>query len=419
MSSSEFDSERLRHFRPFEALDAHQLLLVASKMAFLEVPKGRLLFKHGEIDSTEYFLLDGEVELSSEDGISHRVDFDHPSARRQLARLRPRQYSATTTRFSVLATIDADMLEELQMEQDSTSEVVHEYSVDEIGSVEDVENLELVNDLRDALARNKFVLPSLPEVAVKVQQLLEDDNVNAERLASAVNADPAIAAKLLRAANSPMYHGNRACVSTKDAIVRLGLDTTRQLVVSFAVRDLFNARSAVLRKKMLMAWRHSVEVAAISFVLGQRLERRLFSPETTMLSGLVHDIGLLAVIAYLDRRNLEYSEDQVDDIAQQLAGEVGELILTRWKFSQDMIEAARGSRDWTRDHIGDPDLCDVVQVAKLHSAMRSKLPLPVTRIDDLPAFRKLPLGELTPQLTMGILDEAKEQIAAIKQVLSG
>src|SRR5690606_25533821 len=80
------------------------------------------------------------------------------------------------------------------------------------------------------------------------------------------------------------------CDSVQSAVVRLGLNTTRQLVISFTLRDLFQAPTPLLKKLMAEAWQHSSDVAAISMVLAQHT--KLFNPEEAMLAGLVSNIGV-------------------------------------------------------------------------------------------------------------------------------
>lgn len=419
MTMNELDPERLRQFRPFKDLDSHQLLLLCSRLEYRRAPKDYQLFERGDIDSDEFFLLEGELALISHDGVRLTIDTDHPSAQGQIARLRPRQYTAVTTKPSELIIVDADIIEALQNQSAEMSIEDHGYGVSEIENFEEAESQELLSGFRTALKRNLFVLPSLPEVALKVRHLLEDENSNADRIAAAVNADPSIAAKLMRAANSPIYHGSTPCDSTRNSIVRLGLVTTRQLVVSFAIKDLFSSASPELQGYMHKAWRHSVEVAAISFVIARMVKDRHMSPEEAMLAGLVHDIGVIAILAYVDTLpDIDKSSGQVNTIIENLRADVGEMILRQWNFPEEIILAAKSATDWQRSHPFKADLCDIVQIAKLHSYIRNKVHLPIDRIDEVPAFDKLPLGELTPQLTIHILDEAREQIAAIKQVLN-
>jgi len=419
MNQEDLSPERLAKFEPFEGLDEHQLLLLRSHIQWQRFAKGSELFASGDIDSNEFFLLSGEVELLSPDGVRYKIDDQQGSAKRQLARLRPRQYTATTLTRCEIIVVDADIIENLQDDHQNSQLALDSYGVSEISSLDELESQELMTGFREALHDRRFVLPSLPEVAMKVRQLLERDDSDATVISNAVNADPSIAAKLIRAANSPLYLGVNSCETTRDAVVRLGLATTRQLVVSFAMRDVFETSSKTLKNLMLKTWSQSVEVAAISFVVARMSKGSGLSREEAMLAGLVHDVGVIAILAYVQTRpDLIESPEHLGALLTNLRGEAGEAILRYWKFSEDLIDAAKGATQWDRRHNHDADYCDVVQIAKLHSYIWNKQAIPLPRIDQLPAFEKLPLGEVTPQLTIQILEEAREQISVVKSVLS-
>lgn len=411
-------ADRLKSFVAFEKLDEHQLIVLASKAKYLRLAKGIQLFEHGDIDSNEFFLLSGQVELRSADGAAHIVDHNDPTAKRQLARLRPRQYSVATVAACELVVIDADLIEEIQEEIREQSLEIDSYGVSEVSSMEEYESQEILNDFKQALRANKFVLPSLPEVAVKVRRLLEDDDCDVDKVAAVVNTDPAIAAKLIRAANSPIYRGVNHCDTTPAAIVRLGLATTRQLVLSFALKDLFQTESKSLKSKMLGAWQHSVEVAAISLVIARMVKSRDFSPDEAMVAGLLHDIGVIAALGFMEnRRDLLESEDKANATLEILRADAGEAILRQWRFPESFITAAREAKNWRRTHNSTADICDIVQIAKLHSYIRKGNAKVLPRINKVPAFTKLPLGEVTPELTIQILDESKGQIQEAKKLL--
>ncbi len=409
--------EQLQRFVPFKQMAEHELILMADALTLLELKKGDVLFKAGDIDTKEFYLLQGKLELTSNDGKSRIMTAEDEVAERPVARLRPRQYTAKATVPSSVFYVDVDVLDEIQSQY-----IEHQgddvYAVDEAGSLDEIEMREIYTEFSSALKKNKIILPSLPEVAIKVRQMLEDERVTAERLASSINADPAIAAKLIRAANSPIYHGTSKCETTKNAIVRLGLRTTQQLVLSFALRELFQSKSKVLRAKMVAAWEHSVEVAAISFVIADMIPRFKYSNEEVMLAGLIHDIGIIAILHYIELHpSITQDSDKAEWIIERLRSDAATAILQHWNFPEELVEMVRKVHDWQRPASVDADLADVVQVAVLHALIRRRKPLPVARIDSLPAFKVLPLGELTPELTIEILDKSKEKILEARSLI--
>ncbi|HCR46442.1 MAG TPA: cyclic nucleotide-binding protein, partial [Marinobacter hydrocarbonoclasticus] len=134
---------------------------------------------------------------------------------------------------------------------------------------------------------NQVQLPSVPDVAWKVRRVVDREDSSATEVASAVSADPAMAAKLVRSCNSPLYRGFSDVRNVREAVVRLGLRTTRQLVTVFAMREVFKTRRAALQKEMEQLWRHSREVAALCWVLADHATR--IDPEEALLAGVLHD----------------------------------------------------------------------------------------------------------------------------------
>ena len=90
-----------------------------------------------------------------------------------------------------------------------------------------------------------------------------------------------MAAKLLKAANSALYGGLSAVETCPAAVVRLGMGTTRHLVLSFALKDVFKSDEPMIQERMRVLWKHSAQIAAICFVLAREIEG--MQPEEALL----------------------------------------------------------------------------------------------------------------------------------------
>jgi HD-like signal output (HDOD) protein len=266
------------------------------------------------------------------------------------------------------------------------------------------------------LQAERFVLTSMPEVAIKIRNMLTDPEVEADQLSNLINLDPAIAAKLMRTANSALYGAATPCDSVQAAIVRLGLKTTRQLVLCYTMRDLFRHNAPELKNAMNAAWEHTVYVAAICFALAQRSGG--FSQEQAMLAGMMSNVGVLSVYNFLGNYpNIYQNAESLEAAANLLRGEAGALVLERWEFSGDLVTCARHCQDWRYEsEAGGPDLCDLVLVATLHALIgKQKIP----RIDKVPAFEKISAGTLGPEVAANFLKEAKDDINEAKLLING
>ena len=100
---------------------------------------------------------------------------------------------------------------------------------------------------REILA-DRAPLPSIPDVALRIREAMAEPNYDAKTIARLVNADPGITAYLMRVANSPLYGGAVPIRDLENAIARLGIMPTRNLVTTYALKAMFSTRSAVLRK---------------------------------------------------------------------------------------------------------------------------------------------------------------------------
>lgn len=413
---SGISTERLRAFAGFRDLSEEDLLIVAARLQVREAKRGDVLFERGAIDAQEIFLLTGRLQLVAEDGRERIVEAGTQAATLPVAKLRPRQYTAKALSNIEYISVACDVLESLSEQRVEIEEIDVGYGVVEMNVDED-DSSEMLEAFRRDLDARKFRLTTLPEVALKIRTLLDNQDVGARQIAELVNRDPVIAAKIIRAANSPIYFGAAKCETVQTAIVRLGLVTTKQLVIGFTLRDLFQSAHPLLRRLMSESWQESTDVAAIAFVLARHT--KLFDPEEAMLAGLVSNIGVLSILNYAQNYpQLLESEQLLQLWISQIKGEVGALVLENWQFPDEIVEVARGCESWERNPATRADLCDLVLVATLHGYIGKRKFPPPPRMDQVPAYQKLALGKLTPEATLQILVEAKDQIEQARGLIA-
>ncbi len=134
--------------------------------------------------------------------------------------------------------------------------------------------------------------PTPPAVALKVLQLAQDPDIELSRVADAVSADPAIAAKVMRIANSAMYARRRQSTNLRQALITLGLNATLTLALSFTLVS--TLRSTKTTGFDLQAyWRRALLSAAWGKLLASELGRR--DAEEVFLASLLQDLGMLVI----------------------------------------------------------------------------------------------------------------------------
>ena len=121
--------------------------------------------------------------------------------------------------------------------------------------------------LKAAIKSDQLILPTLPEVALKIRDAVESDNSSAQQIAETLTQDASLSARLIQVANSPLYRTRNPIDDLQQAVTRLGIRLVRDLVISLAMKQIFQATSDVLDHHFRNSWNAAVEVAAICRML--------------------------------------------------------------------------------------------------------------------------------------------------------
>lgn len=277
---------------------------------------------------------------------------------------------------------------------------------------------------RDAVIRKLSIevavgdvrLPSLPDIAVRVQQVLEDPRAPRSRVAQVIGADAALAARIVRLANSAFLNpSTQQIFDLQQAVTRLGTQLVRCTAMSFSLQQMeFGNGDAELRPQIRELWRIGALVASIAYVLAR--ETRAANPDEALMTGLMHNIGRLYITVSTPRRAAggeatEGWEQLVHEWHPRIAGS----ILKHWKFPPAIIQAVADQNNESRDGEGDGELTDVLIAA---SALGSCV-FHRDQLDDTvtanPSFQRLKLDSAACK---GLLASAAAQIKALRTALS-
>ncbi len=268
---------------------------------------------------------------------------------------------------------------------------------------------QLLDKLFSDLENDNMVLPTLPEVALRVRETLEDEDAGMSDVARVITTDAALSARLIQVSNSPLLRASRAIESVEVAVTRMGGDMTRNLVTSIAMEQMFQATSDATDTRLRALWEHSTQIAALSHALASQFTK--LKPDQALLAGLVHDIGALPILTMAeDIPELLDNEKLLDSIIQKAHPVVGEAILKKWNFSEEIIPVASEHENITRDHAGDADYVDVIIVANMESHLGTDHPHASVDLNTVPAFSKL---GLEPEMEVVDVEAVKETQAAL------
>lgn len=272
--------------------------------------------------------------------------------------------------------------------------------------------MEIVDRLLGDLESGRLILPTLPEVALRVRDAVDDENASLVAITRIIATDAALSARLVQVANSPLMRSARPIESVDMAVNWLGLKLVREMVMSMVMEQMFQATSELTDRKLREVWRHSTLVAAISHALAAQYTS--LSPQQAMLAGLVHDIGVLPILTHAeDHPELLADAERLDTIIDELHGRIGHAILDAWHFPEELVQVAMGHEDLQRES-ETVDFVDIVTVANLQSYTDTNHRL--TRVDwgSVPAFSRL---GLSPELNVIEMDATAEDIEEAQRML--
>lgn len=208
-----------------------------------------------------------------------------------------------------------------------------------------------MNQELEHLIMNASDLPTIPVVATKVLQLIESPATTAEDLARVVSSDPAVAARVLKISNSSFYGCQRQIHTLSHAIMMLGYNTLKSLVLAASVKQVYKTYG--LTEKML--WEHSFGAGLAARIIAN--STRLVNEEEAFLGGLFHDIGK-TIMNNTDSQKFQavmqkcYNDEVTFQDAEQqfypyTHAEVGGMVIKKWNFPDILMKAVLKHHTYT------------------------------------------------------------------------
>lgn len=250
----------------------------------------------------------------------------------------------------------------------------------------------------DELLSHADALPSLPEIVHHLIQSLNDESADVDTLVHHINADPAIVARLLAAANSSAFGLSTRIDSARQALLVLGVDRVLSIILATALVQRFDTQTPEFDAHLF--WTHTLGVATCARVIAEQTGH---NPETAFTGGLLHDIGQLLMLAaapdaYASALQLRQQED-VSIIAAERSifgydhAAAGAMLAKAWNLPRELSEAISAHHD------PDPccaDLADIVHVAEVLSHALDLGEQPNNRVPDMSERACTQLGIFWP-----------------------
>lgn len=149
-------------------------------------------------------------------------------------------------------------------------------------------------------------IATLPEITLKIIELVEDPSSTAQDLHSIISNDPALCSRILKVVNSAFYGLPRQIGSINRAIVLLGLNAVKNIAIAASLTKLFRGGDLCSNFSARDLWVHSIATGACSKLMCDEL--RLGLPDEAFLAGLMHDIGIMVEMQAMRKNFVELFE---------------------------------------------------------------------------------------------------------------
>lgn len=395
----EIPIDALKKLIPIRSLSEEKLLAFDLTKQAEFLPAKVTIFELGQVADQIYYLLEGTVKLEDANGKSYEILAGTGMANFPLSGgTKPAATATTVTDCYLLAVsqkIMASGQENVQKKQ-------------QLNFPPEVAKSKLVQAFSQHYSDDELEIPSLPKVAVNLRKAMAKDIGIAEAV-DIIQLDPVISAKLIEVANCPLYTTRNPAKTCFEAVNRIGLNATKNLVTSLSVKQIFKSKNPLIKKLMEQMWKQSIFISSICFILAT--EAKHLNADEALLGGLVCDIGLIPFLDFaVNLPDNYYTEQELKQALPYIRGPVGSTILRKWDFPEELGIIPLYADDWYHNKSENLDLTDVVILARLHSKIGKPGMAGLPAITSIPAASKLKNVTLSPENSLQIIHEAKHKI---------
>jgi putative nucleotidyltransferase with HDIG domain len=252
---------------------------------------------------------------------------------------------------------------------------------------------------------------TLPHIAIQLNRLIADDLSTMHDFEAIIKMDPTMVLRLLRVANSPYFGLRQKVSSISRAIVVIGINNLRNMIVTDSLKNIFKETQpdAVFSKNQL--WLHCAAVAICS----QMIMERIFGQngEDAFLCGILHDIGMIVEDQTAHDLFVKTCESHADPSAsiisyeKEIIGtdhcEIGHLLAKEWQLPPEICEGIQKHHQ-KLDRVSPSSMTGVIQMADY-----------IVSSLNYPAICGMK-SSLSPPLTIQIRDNVKEYKALVRDL---
>jgi HD-like signal output (HDOD) protein len=197
----------------------------------------------------------------------------------------------------------------------------------------------LLDRINQFIESGNFELPVLNAIGLSLFDLGTDSSLDVGEIENLIASDQALAAEVLRMANSPFYGGLSSISTIRNAIVRLGLRQVQRLIMLASQRAHYQAGDPELSRILQLLWSHASATALGAQWISEKIQAKAIG-EICFIGGLLHDIGQLVILRAIDeiKQGAESSEiisaSLIREVLAAAHSQMGYNLLNHWNLPE-------------------------------------------------------------------------------------
>ena len=193
----------------------------------------------------------------------------------------------------------------------------------------------------EKIKQDALVLPTLPEVALKVRQAADDSDINLGQMADIIAQDPALSIGMIKVSNSALLGRSVKVETVSQAVTRIGLRQIKSIATAMAVEQVFVSENDVVAMYMKKSWRKTIDIASVAIsLMSIYLKEHKHTPltlDTITLAALIHNIGVLPILTEAEQHpDIFANPTFLQQAIIKLSGKIGGTITRAWELSDEL-----------------------------------------------------------------------------------
>ncbi len=224
--------------------------------------------------------------------------------------------------------------------------------------------------LVEKIKQEALVLPTLPEVALKVREAADDPEINLNSMSNIISLDPALSLGMIKVANSAILGRSVKVETLGQAVTRIGLRQIKSIATAMAIEQVFVSENDIVAMYMKKSWDKTVEVSSVAVALMTfYLQENKHSPlalDTLTLASLIHNIGILPILTEAENHPDVFANPSfLQQAIAKLSSQIGGMVTQAWGLSEEFTELVTSWSDLTVLP-SEPHYLDFIRAGAIH-----------------------------------------------------